>query len=269
MQKKLLFFFLIVTSVLSAQNKPVILYGKVIDTVKPLENIHVFNLNSKQGTFTNKKGSFRIFASENDNLQISSVGYETVILKVTAYNLGLSANIIQLKIKNIELDEVEIKKHNLTGVLAIDLKQTPKDSVADLVNSMVDDIIKLDINAIMNMEISEDELHLVKPSPVRIANSFKGIGGSFGLGGNSSKKKNELNLKLESKKNFPKRILTLLGKDFFYVDLKIPKDNYYHFIEYCSYKNIESLFKNEKILELIRVFWKESISYLEIIKKQH
>ena len=222
--------------------------GKIVNGNTGLENIHVYNLNTKQGTFTNDKGFFKIFAKQNDNLQLTSVGFETLIFKVTAYNLGLSTNTIQLKIKDIQLDEVEIKKHNLTGFLALDLKQTPKDSVAELVDNLVNDIKKMDMKAIINMPVGKDELHLRKPDPVIIPNSFIGIGGSFGVGGNSSKKKNKLKLELESKKNFPNKVLNLLGKDFFYVDLKIPKDNYYHFLDYCSYKNIETLFKNKEIL---------------------
>ncbi|APG64768.1 hypothetical protein LPB136_05060 [Tenacibaculum todarodis] len=268
MQKKILFFFLLITSVLYAQNKPVILYGKVTDSFNPIENTHVFNLNTKQGTFTNKEGLFRIFAKENDNLQLSSIGYETIIFKVTTYSLGLNANTIQLKIKEIELDEVEIKKHNLLGALDLDIKQVPQDKVLESVDSWLEEIMNMSEDAKKNLPIGKDELHLVKPNKVNIANSFKGVGGSFGIGGKSSKQKKELELKLEAKQNFPKRILSLLGKDFFYNDLKIPKDNYYHFIDYCSYKSIEKLFKNEEILELIRIFQEESISYLKVIKKQ-
>ena len=77
-----------------------------------------------------------------------------------------------------------------------------------------------------------------------------------------------LRSKLEQKKQFPYKILSELGEKFFFDELKIPIDNYFHFLEYCNPLGIENLHKKGRLLELIKILRKESSSYLKIINKE-
>ena len=77
-----------------------------------------------------------------------------------------------------------------------------------------------------------------------------------------------LRKKLARKKEFPYKVLSELGEQFFFKKLKIPVDRYFHFLEYCNPLGIENLHKEGKLLELIKIFEKESIPYLKIIKKE-
>jgi hypothetical protein len=59
-----------------------------------------------------------------------------------------------------------------------------------------------------------------------------------------------------------------LGEDFFFIQLKIPKERYYHFLEYCNPLGIEKKYKNGEILEVIEILKNESSNYLKIINKK-
>ena len=72
---------------------------------------------------------------------------------------------------------------------------------------------------------------------------------------------------LEFRKNFPKMLLSEFGEPFFENDLKIPTEKYYNFLEYCNPLGIESLFKQNRKIELINVLKKESVSYLLFLNK--
>ncbi|MDE1206581.1 carboxypeptidase-like regulatory domain-containing protein [Tenacibaculum larymnensis] len=106
----------------TAQERRKFFYATIQDEVSAVSSAHVINLNTKQGTFTNNNGEFRILAKVNDTLQISFVGYKTKNFVVNINNFGIQESYIQLKKVPIELDEVAIKKHNLLGYISSDSK---------------------------------------------------------------------------------------------------------------------------------------------------
>ncbi|MCG7502193.1 carboxypeptidase-like regulatory domain-containing protein [Tenacibaculum sp. Mcav3-52] len=106
----------------TAQESRKFFYAIIQDEVSAVPNAHVINLNTKQGTFTNNNGEFRILAKANDTIQITFVGYETKKIVVGVNHFGMQENYIQLKKVPIELDEVAIKKHNLLGHISSDTK---------------------------------------------------------------------------------------------------------------------------------------------------
>ncbi|WP_244183237.1 hypothetical protein [Polaribacter sejongensis] len=108
----------------------------------------------------------------------------------------------------------------------------------------------------------------MKPPIVNtVANSFGGGGG--GSASIPFKFKDLLLRKeLNRKQAVPDKILIELGEPFFFEELKIPKDNYFHFLDYCNPLDIERLHKESNLLELIKIFQKESVPYLQIIKKE-
>ena len=68
------------------------------------------------------------------------------------------------------------------------------------------------------------------------------------------------------KESFPGKLMHLFGARFFFVKLKIPKDNYYPFLQYCNPSGIERLFKDKKHLEILKILLKESKSYLLLLE---
>lgn len=67
--------------------------------------------------------------------------------------------------------------------------------------------------------------------------------------------------------SFPKEILQELGEDFFFKDLKIPKEKYQHFLEYCDIIAISSIYKKGKLLQVIQILQDNSVTYLKSINK--
>ena len=78
-------------------------------------------------------------------------------------------------------------------------------------------------------------------------------------------KKRRLREEIKYKENFPEMLISEFGEKFFFVDLKIPKEKYHHFLAYCNPLAIENLYKKGNILEVIKIIRQESESYLKVI----
>ena len=120
--KKIIFLLFIITfSSYSQKTKPI--YGIVIDSLGVVNDANIYNKNSNIGTNSTQKGDFKIYCKLGDTLVFSSVQHQT---KEYIVNEGsfVSFNFkIYLNLKTYELDEFELKKHNLLGVLALDVSQ--------------------------------------------------------------------------------------------------------------------------------------------------
>lgn len=102
--------------------------GKVIDvnTRFPLKSAHVLNLTSVKGIVTNRFGEFEISAMKGDEIYFSYIGYESVKLVVTNDLLKNDHIEIAINEKTVNITEVDVKAHQLIGVLAIDAKNVPE-----------------------------------------------------------------------------------------------------------------------------------------------
>ena len=126
----LVVFFLLCTSVasFSQENTTIQKVSGTIqndNTLLPIPNVNVINLNKAIGTTTNTKGYFEIEASVNDTLHISFIGFQSLKVKVTNDWIKNKTTKIQLTEKAIALEEVIIMPYNLTGYLEIDSKLIP------------------------------------------------------------------------------------------------------------------------------------------------
>lgn len=262
----LLIFILLATITYSQNNRP-IFYGKVVDSIGQLPNVHVINLHTNQGTFTNDNGEFRIFAQENDSLQFSFVGYKTkkVVLKHT--NFGLSENKFSLKKETEELDEVVLKKHNLTGSLALDIKRVPKDRIGDMMTSLMDGIANIDFSTPIIEKIDDidrGKAPIVQTSP--ISNGATLFSGSIFTSKKKVIQQKKID-KIKSRDQFYATLFNEVSKEYFTNELKIPNQNVYNFIDYCNVHKIKRLISEENILELLKHFEEQSIAYLRTVKK--
>ncbi|WP_405604269.1 carboxypeptidase-like regulatory domain-containing protein [Polaribacter sp. Asnod1-A03] len=267
MLKNILIILLLhITIITFSQERQTFLSGKVIDSLGAVKNVNIINLKTNQGTFSSDNGLFKIYASEGDSLQISSVQYITRKINVNKAIINNKFILINLKPNTYALDEFELKKYHLTGRLGIDLKQVPT-NIRDSLLRKTMDFSKIN----MNLGMEDDHIsRKVKPHKVETDPTLLISGISIGTKIPIPIKDHEsiLRKKLSQKKAVPNKILSELGESFFFEVLKIPKDNYYHFLEYCNHLGIEDLHKENKILELIKIFQKESVPYLKIIKKE-
>ena len=266
MVKKLLFFILLTSSITFSQSKKVLLKGKVIDSIGVVRNANIVNIKSNQGTFTSDLGYFEIYANVGDSLRISSIQHKTKTLVVNSYNYQNKIITIPLELVIYTLEEFELRRNNLSGRLGIDSKSVPKNRKDSLLRAAMD-------FSNVNMKIVEEDDYIDKRVRPNINNTvptlnFVGVGGSAYFAFKYSEKLWKLRRELEIKKAFPYKIMNELGEDFFFKKLKIPVEKYFHFLDYCNPFEIENLHHKGRILEVIKILRRESISYLNIIKKE-
>lgn len=123
------FVFLFVTTKFVAQETPVKkISGTIVSefTSLPLPNVNIINLSKSKGTVSNAKGFFEIEATATDTLHISMIGFQSLKIKVTNDWIKSGVTKIQLTEKSIALEEVKIRRYNLTGYLEIDSKVVPE-----------------------------------------------------------------------------------------------------------------------------------------------
>lgn len=102
--------------------------GTIIDegTLLPIQGVNIININTVKGTQTDNRGNFTIEAKVNDTLHLSSTGYQSIKVRVTADWIKFkSVTKIPLTLRAYTLEEVVVSKYNLTGYLVIDSKLAP------------------------------------------------------------------------------------------------------------------------------------------------
>jgi len=123
------FFLFIFLLNATAQYKIIVqkVTGTIINdnTLLPVANANVININKVKGIVTNSKGFFELEVRVSDTLHISILGYQSLRIRVTNDWLKNGTAKIQLTEKAIALEEVIVKKYDLTGYLEIDSKLIP------------------------------------------------------------------------------------------------------------------------------------------------
>tara|TARA_B110000902_G_scaffold124317_1_gene145177 strand:- start:1257 stop:2063 length:807 start_codon:yes stop_codon:yes gene_type:complete len=268
MIKKILLFSLFLVSIFNSfsQEKNKIISGKVLDSLGVVKNANVINLKTKQGTFSSDSGLFRIFVSEGDTIILSSVQHLSKKILITKEIINRRDIKILLTSNIYTLDEFELKRHNLMGRLGIDTKNVPTNKKDSLLKNVMD-FSKVNMNVVEGNDYIDER---VRP-PINNTDPtarFAGAGGGVSIPFKGSERLWALRKDLAQKKAFPYKILSELGEKFFFDELKIPIDKYFHFLEYCNPLGIEDLHKKGKLLEVIKILRTESVSYRKIIKKE-
>ena len=104
-------------------------YGTVINgtTSLVLPNANIININKVKGSTTDTKGAFEIDADVNDTLHITMIGFQSLRVRVTNDWIKSGTAKLILTEKAIALEEVKVKRYNLTGYLEVDTKLIPEE----------------------------------------------------------------------------------------------------------------------------------------------
>jgi len=253
MAKKLLqLFFIFFTIISFSQEKRILITGKVVDSLGIVKNANIINLKTNQGTFSSDNGNFSIYVAIGDALQISSIQYITKEITISKVSIETKSLNIKLISNTYVLEEFELKRNQLMGRLGVDINAVPTDKRDSLLRNVMDfsnvDFTQKDYRIDEN---DRSEARVVNT----VSNSYEGLKIGFGtlFRDKKSKKEKELLKKLINREAIPKKILAELGEDYFFKTLKIPVENYSHFIEYCNPFILEKLYRENKILELITI----------------
>lgn len=269
MLKKLLLtlFLLIFVSNVSAQQKRNLISGKVSDSLGIVKNANIINLKTNQGTFSSDQGLFRIFVSIGDTLSFSSIQHKLKKIVISKKVIANREITVSLKLNVYTLDEFDLKRHDLMGRLTADSKDVPKDTKDSLLRNVMD-FSNIDFSEIDPTVDANTKMKAPIVNTMAGAMPMAGGGAAVVMPFKDSERLWALRRELAQKKAFPYKVLSELGEKFFFDELKIPIDKYFHFLEYCNPLGIEDLHKEDRILELIKILRTESISYLKIIKKE-
>tara|TARA_B100001063_G_C16723794_1_gene535108 strand:- start:29 stop:835 length:807 start_codon:yes stop_codon:yes gene_type:complete len=265
MKKIVLLLLLTTSSSLLAQKDNFWLYGKLKDSSSVVKNANIINLKTNKGTFSNDFGDYKIIVSVGDTLQFSSVQHKTIYRIVNNFVYRSEVLDVFMISSTYELDEVVLKRNDLDGFLSLDLKKTPEDRKAEALKKTMD-FSKVNMNIIYNGDYIDQN---VKPplNNVDPIAAFAGAGSGTVIPFKYSERLWALRRDLEFKTKFPSMLLSEFGEPFFDNDLKIPRNKYFNFLEYCNPLGIEDLFKQNRKIELIKILKKESISYLLLLNK--
>lgn len=238
------------------------LYGKIEDQIGPIENANIWNKESNKGSFSDENGMFSIKVSLDQKIEISSIQHHTKIVRITQDMLISQTATIQLRMKDNLLEEVNISNKKLFGTYKRKNKQTTRDIAVVKSRSALDfSEIKIEANKNYNKatKMGRDMGNITDPTQ-----RFEGatIGGGAFIPFKSLLKKRKERKLFEFKRKFPELLLKEFGASYFFVELKIPKDKYYHFLEFCNPLGIEKLYQENRKLELLEVLNAQAKEYL-------
>lgn len=230
---------------LSAQ-EPVLIDGFVQSDSMQLQDIHILNLSTRQGTISNLNGKFRITVSVNDTLIFSGIQFHTLGLIVDEKIVEERLLKIELKPKIEELTEIELKGHDLDGFFYIDTKRM-RDSLPLVADEAVD---------FSNQGYDDPtSSNYVVPS-ANLVNLVSMIG-------KKKRKENKIEANLtERKRQAPANLRKELGDDVFVQQMGIPKIHIEPFIRYCQKKDIIDLYVEGRLMEVIDILIKEKDNYI-------
>jgi len=122
MQQKLLFLFLLISSVIWSQNMRV-LKGKVVADSKELEGINIRNLSSKREVSSLGEGFFSIAAKPGDTLLFSAIQLKSRKIVVENEDFDYLPFMVKMELAVTQLKEVVIQR---SGISAESLGLVPK-----------------------------------------------------------------------------------------------------------------------------------------------
>lgn len=263
--KILLTTIFLFTSILTtfSQSGRNLVAGKVMNFDKSVADAHIYNLTDNQGTITNANGYFEIYAKENDTLLISHIEYVVRKIKVTKQMENNMSLLFYMETKTNYLSTVELKNHDLSGILMNDSQNAKgRDSLFKSQN-YIRELMEIGQMKSDNTELFGRSAGYVNDVDPVVMN---GAGGSANI--NFKDKDGKLRRELRSSKTATDEIISLYGKSYFVKTLKIPEDKIYHFLTYCEYRGTLTLYRENKMIELLNVIAEESKSYLKLLEQE-
>ena len=255
MKQKLLFLFLLITTLSIAQdNGRILLRGKVIYRNVNVVGVNIVNNTSSKGAVTNDKGEYEIFVKAGDLLIFSSVQYTIKEVPITDKIIKNNRLVVEVKEKVEELDEVVISPENKEKFLDFQEKQIAKyknyqfadDRYSDVFNEALDqgNFQGANILGLVGMLVSKifsggKNKKKEKAKPIHLRTSFTEVRHRY-------------------------------KDEFFTKNLKIPEDRINEFLYYCDDQlPSEDIFTTKNEFLMIDFLVKHSADYLKTIETKN
>lgn len=134
MQKLLLNIFFFILIPLNAQR--IEISGVLTDKLGNVTDVHIINKTSQQGTFSGLNGEFKLEVKLGDILEITSVQHHNQKIIYSESILTDHKLKVFLYLKDYLLDEIEIKKTELLGMLSNDSKSIGKSDRQEIMENL-------------------------------------------------------------------------------------------------------------------------------------
>ena len=270
--KLLLLFFLIQTLFSFSQGFLENTYqGYVQNESRALENIHVINKTKNKVTLTDAEGYFRIPCELGDEISFTSVNFNN--LEITIDDSFQRQQVYFIELENtIELEEVELRNHGLSGTLSFDSEKVPESDYAKMNAEAVHFVMPVDLGYSLDEDRVKAPIVSLLPGQNFGGDMFAAVGlvlsPIFLLTEPSDLRKRVKSKELqrlreyeELLKTLPKVLVKEYGRTLFVERLDIPEHKIESFIKYCYKDAIISLYQDEKHLEIMEVFLKNKKSF--------
>lgn len=251
MQRLLLLLFFIIIKSSFSQKSRIEISGIISDESGKVINAHIINKSSKKGTFSNDKGFFHIKVHLGEELKITSIQHHLQTIIITNDIIKTKRLNLYLNLKDYTLEEIQLKKHLLYGILEKDLQLVPKD------------IIPLKSKKALDFSMIKLKNKILVANPVEGTITIKIP--VFTI--QKEKRLTERVAKEKFEDQFVNKIINLIGKHTFIKNYKIPSDKIHHFINSNREQKLTTFVKNEETFKLIEFLQKKSILYLKEINK--
>ncbi len=261
---------LIVSSGLFAQNRTITIYGTVISDSKAIENVHIINKSTKEGTISDQNGKFKIDVKLHDTLLFSDIQFYHLEINITKTIID-QKNLEVILFQRINtLNEIVLKTHDLFGNLTLDSRKL-NDSLqkANPLALHYNDIYRTP-SSIVTKKLNSNYLPDVTDPMAPIGGDLLGLAlfvfkplikevSKIGKTKRELKKK-ERNYQKQAIAS-PDIIRAQLGDVFFTKELNIATNQIDAFILHCKSKGIIDLFLKNKKLEMINIMIEESKTF--------
>lgn len=225
--KNCLFFILVATNFIQAQESKTILKGKIKANTTELEGIYVINLRNEKSVITEKEGLFSVEAVPGDTLLFSAIHLKQVRIVIEQRDFQEELFLVKMESQITQLKEVVVKKYD--NINAVSLGISPKG-------------IK---------KYTPAERKLATASSMRLnPMGFDPIINA--ISGRTKMLKKEL--EVEEKLSFISKIENMFDEDYFKNVLKIPTE----YIKGFQYYVVE----NERFTNVLKSQNKTSIEFL-------
>lgn len=248
MRFKILFLFFCIQSFgFNPSNELVLLKGKIVCSIKNLNDVNVTNLRSESSTITNERGDYSMFVKIGDTLQFSSLQIVTKKIILQETDLSKSLFVTTLEPKIISLDEVKIIEYKNINAVALGILEKPAKKYTPAERKLR----------------TAEELHWY--SPLLIPLGGMSVDGMLNaINGRTAMLKKEL--EIEKNETLLRKIEYQFKPDFFTNNLKIPQEYvkgfwYYAIQDQRLVNDINAKNKNHAQF----IFAELAVKYLELL----
>lgn len=234
----------------SQSTELVFLKGKIVCSIKELNQINVFNLRSESSTTTNETGDYSMFVKVGDTLRFKSLQTEAKEIVIQLDDLTKKLLATTLIPKVIALAEVEIKEYKNINAVSLGILDKPAKKYTPAERRLA----------------AAEEFHWYSPLLIPLGGmSFDGLINS--ISGRTAMLKKEL--EVEKKELLMIKIENQFEANYFTEKLKIPEENVKGFLFYAVEDSKLMELINDKNKEMLKFRMSElATNYLALLKPE-